>query len=438
MSKTTDVIVIGSGLAGLMAALAAARQGCKVRVVSEGMGCLAIGSGCVDILGYTSDGVCVDDPWAAMTSLPPTHPYSLLGADKVRSALGALVETTARHGLGLRAATRGGAPRNTHVPTIMGTLKPTYLVPENFHPETLAGARRVLVTSVRGFRDCRPALVIDQLRRYPGWADKDYTPCLIPAPFEDAHRALNALDLARAAERASGRDWLVDSLKDRATGCDLILMPPICGCHAASGLARDLSETLGCPVVEMPAIPPGVGGLRIRDALLRELASDGAEMVENANVIGADVAEDTCLSLEISSTGLRYTTKAQAYVLATGGILGGGIILEPGSACERIFGQTLPLPGEVGAWTEPDIFGNHAVSSLGVHVDAQLRPLDASGTLALKNVFFAGRTLGGYDPAVEKSGYGVALATGWHAGLAAAAFAGAAGSIRTAATGGEQ
>ncbi len=438
MSRTTDVIVVGSGLAGLMAALGAARQGREVRVISEGMGCLAIGSGSVDLLGYAPDGACVDDPWAAMALLPATHPYSLLGSDKVRAALAALVETAARHGLGLRAAERDGTPRNTRVPTIMGTLKPTYLVPDSFDQEALAKARHVLVASVRGFRDCRPALVIDQLRRYPDWADKNFTPCIIPAPFEDAHRALNALDLARAAERPGGRDWLAGALKERAEGCDLVLLPPICGRHAASGLAHDLSETLGCPVVEMPSIPPGVGGLRLRDALLRELASLGVEMVENANVIGARVAEDRCLSLTISGTGRNYVTRAKAYVLATGGILAGGITLAPGSARERVFGLELPLPEDVGAWTEPEIFGNHAVASLGVRVDGNLRPLDANGALALENVFFAGRTLGGHDPAVEKSGYGVALATGWHAGLAAAELAGAPHCAGEAATGGKQ
>ncbi|MDE5878947.1 MAG: FAD-binding protein, partial [Desulfovibrio sp.] len=197
MSRTTDVIVVGSGLAGLMAALAAARQGREVRVVSEGMGCLAIGTGCVDLLGYAPDGASVDDPWAALSQLAPTHPYSVLGAEKIRAGLDALIEVTAKHGLGLKPATRAGAPRNTRVPTIMGTLKPTYLVPDTFDPDDLDRARRILVASVQGFRDCRPALVIDQLRRYPGWADKDYFPCIIPTPFDDAHRALNALDLAR-------------------------------------------------------------------------------------------------------------------------------------------------------------------------------------------------------------------------------------------------
>lgn len=441
MSKSTDVIVAGSGLAGLMAALAAARQGCGVRVVDYGAGCLAIGGGFVDLLGYDNEGARLDDPWEGMARLAPDHPYSLLGAERVREALDALADMAAARGLRLHTA-RGedGRPRNMLVPTIMGTLKPTYLVPEALDPAALTTARRVLVASVQGFRDCRPALVIDQLRRYPGWADRDYVPCVVPTPFDDAHRSLNALDLARAVERPGGRDWLLGALRERAAGCDLALIPPILGRHAGSDLARELRDALGCPIVEMLAIPPGVGGLRLRDALLRELAALNVEFLENAQVVEAETAENRCTALTVLGTGRRQAHRVGACVMATGGILGGGVELMPGSARERVFGIAIDVPGDVAAWSEPAIFGSHLVSRLGVRVDSGLRAVNAQGAPIYENVFFAGRTLGGHDPATEKSGYGVALSTGWQAGLAAArAVRGsdAAGPAGAGATGGK-
>ena len=54
-----------------------------------------------------------------------------------------------------------------------------------------------------------------------------------------------------------------------------------------------------------------------------------------------------------------------------------------------------------------------------------LRQGDDSAVVRWQNVFFAGRSLGGYDYATEKSGHGVAIATGWQAGLMAAAAAAA-------------
>ena len=52
--RNSDVLVIGAGMSGLVAALAAARRGRKVTVLSRGVGALAIGSGCVDVLGYVN------------------------------------------------------------------------------------------------------------------------------------------------------------------------------------------------------------------------------------------------------------------------------------------------------------------------------------------------------------------------------------------------
>ena len=86
MSRIIDVLVVGSGLAGLVAALTAAREGRSVRMVTDGMGSLAISGGCVDLLGYAG-GQRLNDPWSGMDLLPPAHPYRLLGASRVRAAV---------------------------------------------------------------------------------------------------------------------------------------------------------------------------------------------------------------------------------------------------------------------------------------------------------------------------------------------------------------
>jgi len=59
------------------------------------------------------------------------------------------------------------------------------------------------------------------------------------------------------------------------------------------------------------------------------------------------------------------------------------------------------------------------LSCAGVRVNKDLNPVDFKGNVILKNVFVAGATLGGYDPFLEKSGNGVALATGYKAALEA-------------------
>lgn len=413
-----EVLIVGSGLAGLTATLAATGAGRRVRLVTNGMGTLAISGGCIDLLGYVG-GELQDDPWAGLERLPEDHPYRLLGPERAREAVAALLDCLARRGYPLHHA----GECNTLVPTIMGTLKPTYLVPESLNPQALARARRVLVLSVAGLRDCRPALAIGRLKTEPGWTDREYTAADLDQPLrEGAHRSLNALDLARFVERPEGRDWLMRGLASLAGRFDLALLPPMLGSRAesAAALQRDCAAALGCPLVEMQSLPPGVGGLRLRDALLKELAGRDFELVENAEITGAETEGGVCRALVAQTPGGERRFAAKSFVIATGGILSGGVKLTPGRATEAVFGIDIPTPARVEDWSEPDVFASHLFSRLGVRVDGDMRPLDGDGRPLWRNVFFAGRSVGGYDYAIEKSGHGVALATGRQAGLMAA------------------
>lgn len=70
------------------------------------------------------------------------------------------------------------------------------------------------------------------------------------------------------------------------------------------------------------------------------------------------------------------------------------------------------LPPDAG-----DAPPSHGFALLGPDVDAKLRPLGKDGNPLCGNVFFIGKTLGGYDHAAEKSGNGVALSTALFAAM---------------------
>lgn len=69
--------------------------------------------------------------------------------------------------------------------------------------------------------------------------------------------------------------------------------------------------------------------------------------------------------------------------------------------------------------SESNVFGAHTFTKFGVEVNNKLQAVDKKGNVLFKNVFFAGNTLGNYDFPTEKSGYGVACATGYTAALSA-------------------
>lgn len=411
MSRTTDVIIIGSGLAGLMGAYSAAKNGASVKVISEGMGNLSISPGCIDLLGYDILGNAVMDPWKAIGELPADHPYSIVGKDAIEESLKELGICMQKAGCPLSSSEDAdGRGVNSLIPTIMGTLKPTWLTQSGKGLAAAANAKRILIVGIKGFRDCKPTLIARQLARYADWEDKVYDTLILPEPFKENGRSLNALDLAHFADRGEGQDWLQNRLRNIGQSYDLVLLPPLLGAKPDSRVRGAIAEIIGCPSIEMLCVPPAVGGLRIRKAFVNALVDMGVEFYENAQVISATVAGNKCVDLAIHSTGRTTSQSAASYVVATGGVIGGGVILDQGKANEAIFGADIPVPEDVDKWTEPEIFGQHLISRLGVKTDNTLRIPE------LENVFFAGRTLGGYDWATEKSGHGVACSTGWQAG----------------------
>ena len=65
--KHADTLVIGSGFAGLMAALVSANQRKKVTLLTCGSGSLSLNSGVIDVLGYDEKHDYVECPKEAIT-----------------------------------------------------------------------------------------------------------------------------------------------------------------------------------------------------------------------------------------------------------------------------------------------------------------------------------------------------------------------------------
>ena len=81
-----DTVVVGVGLAGLVAALRLTEQGQRVLVVARGVGATHLAPATIDVLGYVKDAR-VDSPSTSLPSLiasEPAHPYARVGAEQSR------------------------------------------------------------------------------------------------------------------------------------------------------------------------------------------------------------------------------------------------------------------------------------------------------------------------------------------------------------------
>lgn len=416
MNRKSDIVVVGSGLAGMSAALTAAQSGKSVTLLTHGAGTLAISSGCIDVFGY-QDGARVEDPFESMAALPAEHPYSLIGgAETVREAVAWLKGVCKKGGIDMAPAAEEG---NHRLVTVMGTLKPSYLCPDSFNPDCLNDVHRAAVVTVENMKDVHPGLIIDQLHRYREFANKEFMEAVLPCPIEHAHRNITPLDIARHVETPEGMKWLERSLAPYAKLYPVLLLPPICGMKHSQQIWNQLCSSLKVKIVEMVSIPPGVAGLRMREVFKKALNAAGVYTVESAEVVRAEVEEGSCKAVYTLTPSGECGWEADHFIIATGGLLSGGISTAPGKAWESIFRLPLDVPDNTEAWSSMDIFGSSFFASMGVKVNNELKPLDTDGNIALANVRFAGRVLGGYDFAAEKSGHGVALATGRYAGILA-------------------
>ncbi len=413
-TRTSDMVVVGAGLAGMFAALTAAARGERVTLISKGAGALSISTAAIDVLGATGKGRVEGCPLERLDELPERHPYRLLGAERVAGALEAFGRTMADGGWAYAGAGGDGSPVNSLLPTALGTWKSSACYPSSMDPAPLADARSILVCGVRGLRDSMPGMAVHTLRSDPAMEGRRIESCWLPTPWQGGYRVETALDVARSLQAGPGEEFL-SALGRAAEGYDAVLLPPVCGILPGDNVWRLLCRAAGCPVVEMTGLPPGVTGMRLARFLQDGLRRLGVNVLENTSVCGCEREGDRVTALRTSHEDGERRYVADRYVIATGGVLSGGLVIEPGRARDLILGVSMPVPSETSEWALPNPFGPQPFGLLGMPVLPTLEPTLDGETPFCRNVRYAGRAVAGQDPAFERSGNGVALATAWNA-----------------------
>ncbi|MEF8773226.1 MAG: glycerol-3-phosphate dehydrogenase subunit GlpB [Halobacteriales archaeon] len=393
-----------------MAALASARAGATVRLVSHKQSTLRQASGLVDVLGRV-DGDTVADPFGALDSLPPDHPYRTVGAAGIREGLAAFEAAVGD-------AYRGGhTDRNALVPTSGGTVKPTARYPASVAAGLASDDRDALLVGFESVTDFDAPLSAAHLDaagvpfaargetvRFPADLRADATVTRYAALLDD--EPVRA-DLARA-------------VADRHDGEARIGFPALLGAEDPAAVRADLEARLDAAVFEVPTGPPSLPGMRLAERLDAALEAAGV-LVETGNpVVGYDATGDRIERVLVERVNAAVSYRADAVVLATGGLVGGGVDSDRDGVFEPTFGLPVAHPEDRYEWAAEAPFGDHAFARFGVEFDGELRPLAADGAVAYENLRAAGAVLAGADFPAEKSGSGVSIATGVAAGRGAA------------------
>ena len=404
-----DAIVLGAGVAGLTAATRLAESGARVCVLAKGVGSTHLAPGTIDVLGYEA-GERVEEPGHSLTEFVaahPEHPYALIGPDAIGPALSWF---SARIEQGPQPGYRytGGVERNHLLPTALGVVRPSALVPETMAAGHARDPAPVCVVGVRVLRDFHARLCAANLER-AGWPAR-----AIELDVDVGRAEANSLGLARRFDDPGFRSVFAARLVPLLHSGERVGMPAVLGLKDPHGAWSGLEERLGHRVFEIPTLPPSAPGIRVYDALTSALRAARGRLVLGAEVLDADRHSDRIVSVRAHASGHDTVYRARWFILATGGLTSGAIALgSDWQARDTVLGLNLrgaPGPGEPRFVAR--YFDHQPMSSVGIAVDSTLR---ADG---VENVFVAGASLPGAEPWREGSGEGIALATGHFAAQA--------------------
>jgi glycerol-3-phosphate dehydrogenase subunit B len=404
-----DLLVIGAGLSGLTAAYTAAKAGLQVKVIAKGLGALHWSAGTVDVLGYLlGDEEPVQHPLSVIGDLPDGHPYTL--AD-VSDALAAFEALTKEIGLDYG---RFANDENWLLPSPIGAARPAFLAPPAQQNGSLRRSEPMLIVGFPGLRDFYPQLIADNLAKQGHQTRVE----ILPQELLTGRKDSNTIQLAEGLENAQRRKKLGAALKKLVKSGERVGLPAILGLDDHGKVWSDLQSQVGIPLFEIPTLPPSVPGTRLFRALRTHLQQLGVRIEAGMEVIEAQAAAGTpaevqWVTSETSARPLKH--RAKAFLLATGGILGGGFYSDVnGRVWETIFHLPLTVPQKRYEWFRASFLDakGHPVFKGGVAVGTDFRPVDEAGQAIYGNLYAAGGALAHCDPILERSLEGTAVVSG--------------------------
>jgi glycerol-3-phosphate dehydrogenase subunit B len=435
-----DLIVIGMGLSGLMAAKTAAEMGKKILLIGKGMGSLSLFSNTIDVLGSLPETMNMEPHmqtpdvdtkahWGEhpvpedrfiqeqvsgplgngiRNGLPqwmkdhPDHPYSKVGLEGIEEGLSSFISLFPPP---YSFETVGDA--NCLIPTGAGTLRPTYLIPVTMVAGTSLKEGDALIVGFEGFKDFYASYVADQL---------NCRGITLSLP-EVSHRETTATALARLLEKESFRKTIGREIKKQLRGQTKVGLPALLGMNDPIQVKEDLEEIMGVKVFEIPILPPSIPGTRIFNRFKKWLIQKGVTFLLGYSVSRATRKGKRCEGIEVLHPPISTSYSSDHYILATGRFIGGGLAADEEKISESVFGLPVFQPREREEWFQKSFFSNlpHPVHQAGILTDSSFRPVDEKGNLILENVSIAGSILAHHHCIDEKSREGIEIATGYMA-----------------------
>jgi glycerol-3-phosphate dehydrogenase subunit B len=386
-------------------------------VISKGLSSILWSSGCIDVLGYyPGEGKePVESPVESIDRLIkdfPEHPYALAGIEALEEALEEIKNLCSNASYPLQ----GSLEKNWLLPSASGAARPTCLAPMTMTGGDLRSHAPILLVGFERFPDFFPRLAAENLAPF----DISIETAMVDLPLLRDRRFISARILAEAFDQEDFREEFAGSIRPHLVGRrrQRVGLPAFLGLSDPIMVWQDLEARLGCPVFEIPTLPPSIAGLRLHNLLVSAVQSAGGRFYDGMEASGAEV-NGSVLSVYTEAAARRKKHKANTFILATGGLLGGGVDTTfDGQVNETIFNLPVRASKKREEWFEKKFISDkgHPIYRSGLAVNQYFQPLDYEGGICFDNLYAAGACLADFDPIMERSLEGTALATAWRAG----------------------
>ena len=401
-SSHYDLIIIGMGLSGLMAAKTASEAGQKILIVGKGMGSLSLFSNTIDVLGAAPKATRLSDGLSKWMKDRPKHPYAKAGLNRIMEALSSFTSLFPPP-YSFQAVGNG----NCLIPTGAGTLRPTYLLPVTMVAGTSLKEGNGLIVGFKGFKDFYANYVANQLNC------RGVTLSL----SEAFNQEITATALARLTEKESFRETIGGKIKEKLNGETRVGFPALLGIHNPYMVKKELEETIKAEVFEIPILPPSIPGIRIFNRFREWLTQRGVTFLLGNPISKAILKGNRCEGVHLLNPPVSNLYSADRYILAAGRFVGGGLVADEEKIFEPIFNLLVDQPKSREDWFGKSFFddSHHPVHQAGVVTDSSFRAIDGKGEVLLENVWVTGSILAVHHCTEEKSREGIEIATGYMA-----------------------
>ncbi|MBT8339271.1 MAG: glycerol-3-phosphate dehydrogenase subunit GlpB [Desulfatitalea sp.] len=413
---TCDLFIIGSGMAGMSAALFAARKGIDtvlVGLTSE----MGFASGVIDLLGIhpVATATRVEDPWQGIKRLcrdEPRHPYARLALSTIEAAVTTLLDVLAADGYPYTVRAR----RNQTVVTPVGTLKSTYALPHTMAhgPTVLSDRQPCLLVDFPGLKGYSARQIVTSLAGHHGGFQT------LRIPFPGNSGECYPEQMARALDTVSVRRKLAAALGPHVGAAAAIGLPAVLGMYRTQEVMADLQAAVGVPIFEIPTMLPSVPGLRLREIFQQRLPAMGVRTHFQNQVTHAQRLTDGRWCFVVAPANeseAQIHVLARSAVLCSGRFFGKGLHADRHGIRETVFNLSVMQPKNRADWHHKDVLHQpgHPVNRAGIAVDELFRPVNDHGQPVYSNLFAAGSILAHQDWMRQKCGGGLAIATAYGA-----------------------